>query len=136
MKVLVTGALGFIGSNLTERLIADGNEVSALDNLHTGSEENVEKIKDKVKIFNMGAGDIGKTGEKYDAIFHNGIYSSSPMYKKNPHLTAKALDDFIAVLEFGGALPWEPDSTKAVVACPDPHNVVVFELERLEEVTS
>lgn len=43
---------------------------------------------------------------------------------------------FIAVLEFGGALPWEPDSTKAVVACPDPHNVVVFELERLEETTN
>jgi uncharacterized repeat protein (TIGR04076 family) len=41
---------------------------------------------------------------------------------------------FIAVLEFGGALPWEPDPKKAVVACPDPHNVVVFELERLEEV--
>lgn len=45
-----------------------------------------------------------------------------------------SLFPFIAVLEFGGAFPWEPDPTKAIVACPDPHNVVVFELERLEEV--
>ena len=40
---------------------------------------------------------------------------------------------FIAVLENGGALPWESDSKKALVACPDPHNVVVFELERKGE---
>ncbi|MFW9803351.1 MAG: TIGR04076 family protein [Candidatus Thorarchaeota archaeon] len=41
---------------------------------------------------------------------------------------------FIAVLEFGGVLPWEPDPERAFVACPDPHNVVVFELIRKEEV--
>ncbi|MFW9967676.1 MAG: TIGR04076 family protein [Candidatus Thorarchaeota archaeon] len=41
---------------------------------------------------------------------------------------------FIAVLEFGGTLPWEPDSERAFVACPDPHNVVVFELIRKEEL--
>lgn len=40
---------------------------------------------------------------------------------------------FIAVLENGGALPWEPDPKKVLVACPDPHNVVVFELERKGE---
>jgi len=100
MKILVTGALGFIGSNLTERLLKEGHEVSALDNLHTGSEENVESIKDKIKIFKMNSGDIEKTGEKYDIIFHNGVYSSSPMYKKDPHLTAKALDEWISILEY------------------------------------
>jgi uncharacterized repeat protein (TIGR04076 family) len=45
-----------------------------------------------------------------------------------------AMFPFITALEFGGAFPWEPDSEKAIVACPDPHNVVVFELHRLEEV--
>ena len=93
MKILVTGALGFIGSNLTEKLLKEGHGVSALDNLHTGNEENISSIKDKIKIFQMNSGDIEKTGEKYDAIFHNGIYSSSPMYKKDPHLTTKALDE-------------------------------------------
>jgi uncharacterized repeat protein (TIGR04076 family) len=41
---------------------------------------------------------------------------------------------FLSVLEFGGSLPWEPDPKKAFVSCPDPHNVVVFELERMEEM--
>ncbi|MFX0107874.1 MAG: TIGR04076 family protein [Candidatus Hodarchaeota archaeon] len=41
---------------------------------------------------------------------------------------------FIAVLEFGGSLPWEPDPERAFVSCPDPHNVVVFELVRSEVV--
>lgn len=100
MKILVTGALGFIGSNLAERLVREGHEVSVIDNLHTGSRENIESIKDKVKIFEMNAGEIEKTGEKYDVIFHDGIYSSSPMYKDEPHLVAKAIDEFISVLEY------------------------------------
>jgi uncharacterized repeat protein (TIGR04076 family) len=41
---------------------------------------------------------------------------------------------FITVLEYGGTLPWEPDSDRAYVACPDPHNVVVFELRRAGEL--
>ncbi len=100
MKVLVTGALGFIGSNLAERLVKEGHEVSIIDNLHTGSMENIESIKDKVRIFEMNAGDIDKTGEKYEVVFHNGIYSSSPMYKDEPHLVAKAIDEFISVMEY------------------------------------
>ncbi len=103
MKVLVTGGLGFIGSNLAERLLNDGHEVSIIDNLHTGSLENIEAIKDKVKFFEMDSGDIEKTGEKYDVIFHQGIYSSSPMYKDNPHLVAKAQDEFISILEYARA---------------------------------
>ena len=100
MKILVTGALGFIGSNLAERLVKEGHEVSIIDNLHTGSAENIESIKDRVKLFEVNAGEIEKTGEKYEVIFHNGIYSSSPMYKDEPHLTAKALDEFISVMEY------------------------------------
>jgi uncharacterized repeat protein (TIGR04076 family) len=35
------------------------------------------------------------------------------------------------VLQYGGSLPWESDPDKAVVACPDPANPVVFELRRI-----
>ena len=35
------------------------------------------------------------------------------------------------VLQFGGSFPWEKDSDKARVACPDPDNPVVFELRRV-----
>ena len=41
MKVLVTGIAGFIGSHLAERLLAQGHEVVDIDNLSTGSAENV-----------------------------------------------------------------------------------------------
>jgi len=34
------------------------------------------------------------------------------------------------VLRFGGSFPWEQDRNKTTVACPDPGNLVVFELRR------
>jgi len=39
MHVLITGAAGFIGSTLTDRLLADGHSVTGVDNLSTGQEE-------------------------------------------------------------------------------------------------
>ena len=100
MKILVTGALGFIGSNLTEKLVIDGHEVVALDNHHTGNEANVAKIKDKIKLVKSNSGEISKLSEKFDVIFHQGVYSSSPMYKENPLLTAKVLEEMISILEY------------------------------------
>jgi len=41
MKCLVTGGAGFIGSNLVNRLIDDGYDVSIIDDLSTGKEENI-----------------------------------------------------------------------------------------------
>ena len=35
-----------------------------------------------------------------------------------------------AVLRFGGSFPWEKDKDKAIIACPDSGNPVVFELRR------
>ena len=45
MNVLITGGAGFIGSHLTELLLADGHEVWALDDLSTGSEQNVSHLR-------------------------------------------------------------------------------------------
>ena len=44
MRVVVTGGAGFLGSHLCERLLADGDEVLALDNFLTGTPENVEHL--------------------------------------------------------------------------------------------
>lgn len=46
MKYLVTGGAGFIGSHLSQRLLADGHEVIALDNLSTGNDQNVKGLLD------------------------------------------------------------------------------------------
>jgi UDP-glucose 4-epimerase len=45
MKVLITGGAGFIGSHLAEVLLARGDEVHLLDDLSTGSIENIVLIK-------------------------------------------------------------------------------------------
>jgi UDP-glucose 4-epimerase len=45
MKVLITGGAGFIGSHLAERLLSRGDEVQLLDDLSTGSIENIGLIK-------------------------------------------------------------------------------------------
>jgi UDP-glucose 4-epimerase len=47
VKALVTGGAGFIGSHLCDRLLADGCEVWALDDLSTGSLANVEHLRDR-----------------------------------------------------------------------------------------
>jgi len=45
MKALITGGAGFVGSHLAEALLARGDEVFVLDNLSTGSIENIEPLK-------------------------------------------------------------------------------------------
>lgn len=41
MRILITGGAGFIGSHLTDRLVADGHQITILDNLATGRRENL-----------------------------------------------------------------------------------------------
>ena len=45
MHALITGGAGFIGSHLADALLAEGHQVSILDNLSTGAMENVEHLK-------------------------------------------------------------------------------------------
>jgi nucleoside-diphosphate-sugar epimerase len=45
MKALITGGAGFIGSHLAERLLALGHSVSIIDDLSTGSIENIAGFK-------------------------------------------------------------------------------------------
>ena len=45
MRALITGGAGFVGSHLAERLLADGHDVLVLDNLSTGSIDNILHLK-------------------------------------------------------------------------------------------
>jgi len=50
MRVFITGGAGFIGSHLCDALISRGDEVSVLDNLSTGSQENISHLKGKFEV--------------------------------------------------------------------------------------
>jgi len=58
--VLVTGGCGFIGSHLTERLVADGAIVTVLDNLDGGCAENLDAVRDAVTLI------VGDTRDRDD----------------------------------------------------------------------
>ncbi len=45
MNILITGGAGFVGSHLADRLIADGNEITVIDDLSTGKYSNVEHLE-------------------------------------------------------------------------------------------
>lgn len=65
MRFLITGGAGFIGSHLTERLIRRGDSVSVLDNLSTGSLENIARLVDDGLVdFNFGSIQDRETVEK------------------------------------------------------------------------
>ncbi|MGM0904478.1 MAG: NAD-dependent epimerase/dehydratase family protein [Bacillota bacterium] len=61
MKVLVTGGLGFIGSHIVDRLIADGHEVVVVDNLVSGSRQNLHP---QAKFYQMDIRD-----QKIETVF-------------------------------------------------------------------
>ena len=75
MRALVTGGAGFIGSHLTERLLKDGYGVSVIDNLSTGSLENIEHFKEHSEL-EFVTGDIRDAGlmtslvKHADVIYH------------------------------------------------------------------
>ena len=92
--VLVTGGAGFIGSNLIDRLIADGMRVLALDNLQTGRLENLSHLE-KESRFDFLQHDVvaplpqwlrgGRS--KFSHIFHLACAASPPHYQADPEHT-------------------------------------------------
>lgn len=71
MRCLVTGAAGFIGSHLCERLIADGHYVYGIDNLVSGRLSNLDSLRTNYK-FHLEEADVNGLGgvEDVDWIFH------------------------------------------------------------------
>ena len=50
MRIFITGGAGFIGSHLVDSYLAEGHEVSILDNLSTGSMENIKHVQNQIEI--------------------------------------------------------------------------------------
>lgn len=89
MNILVTGGAGFIGSNLTDALLADGHNVTVLDNFSTGKRENLAHL-DGNTAFTLIEGDIrdretcAKAVEGKDIVYHEAALGSVPRSIKDP----------------------------------------------------
>jgi UDP-glucose 4-epimerase len=73
MKVFITGGAGFIGSHLCDALVAEGEEVTILDNLSTGSKKNIAHLEGKIKVFQGDIRDqklVESLVENCDLILH------------------------------------------------------------------
>lgn len=73
MRVLITGGAGFIGSHLCDAFVAEGKEVTILDNFSTGSEKNIARLKGKIKVRQGDIRDeelVGNLTKDADLVLH------------------------------------------------------------------
>ena len=68
-KILVTGGVGFIGTNLIKRLLSEGHEVISIDNYSTGNKEN-EQEGCTYHNLNINHKEIPEIADSFDVIFH------------------------------------------------------------------
>ncbi len=89
MKILVTGAAGFLGSHLAEKFLEEGNEVIGLDNYYTGSKRNIQTLR-KFDEFEIIRHDVTHPiFLEVDAIANLACPASPVHYQKHPTQTLK-----------------------------------------------
>jgi UDP-glucose 4-epimerase len=107
MRTLVTGGAGFIGSHLVDRLLADGHQVSVIDNLATGRRDNLacaqaagsERFRfDHVDVTDAAA--LGPLVEGVDWVFHlAGLADIVPSIERPLDYHRANVDGTVAVLD-------------------------------------
>jgi UDP-glucose 4-epimerase len=75
MRALITGGAGFLGSHLAERLLERGDEVHVIDDLSTGSIENIETLKERAGFHYtidtiMNEPVLAEMVDRVDVVFH------------------------------------------------------------------
>jgi nucleoside-diphosphate-sugar epimerase len=99
---LVTGGAGFIGSNIAEELLRQGERVRIIDNLATGKRANVEALAGPVEFMEADICDEGairRAVRGVEVVFHEAAIASVPRSVKDPLTTNRAsVDGTLAVL--------------------------------------
>ena len=89
-KALVTGGAGFLGSHMCKRLLDDGYEVTALDNLFTGTKENIYPLFENHR-FSFVLHDVTQPfWGQFDEIYNLACPASPIHYQHNPVETLKS----------------------------------------------
>jgi UDP-glucose 4-epimerase len=87
MKCLVTGGAGFIGSHIATALVERGDDVRVLDNLSTGSRQNIAHIASKVEFVEgdlLDPAKVDKAVAGVDVVFHQAAMASVPRSLEHP----------------------------------------------------
>ena len=84
MKVVVTGGAGFIGSHLSARLLEDGHNVLCVDNLLTGSEQNIESLRNNPRFTFLDQDVTQPFNFEAEAIYHLASPASPVGYMEHP----------------------------------------------------
>lgn len=84
MRIIVTGGAGFLGSHLCDKLIENGNQVICIDNLLTGSLDNIAHLKNSpdFEFVEADAIDSFPADLDFDALYH--LASPASPNKNNP----------------------------------------------------
>jgi UDP-N-acetylglucosamine/UDP-N-acetyl-alpha-D-glucosaminouronate 4-epimerase len=93
-RFLVTGGSGFIGSNIVEELLRRGEEVTVLDNLATGREENLAAVRDKITFHKLDIRDLDQIRPAFqgaDYVIHLAALPSVPRSVADP-ITSNAVN--------------------------------------------
>lgn len=105
MKVIVTGGAGFIGSHLVDRLLADGHDVTVLDNFSTGRLENLkhQENENRLRLIEIDIQNRGAIQEYFkgvDWVFHLAALADIvPSIEKPEEYFRSNVDGTLAVLE-------------------------------------
>ena len=87
MKFLVTGGAGFIGSNLADALVANGDRVRIIDNFSSGKRENIAHLENKIEVIDGDIRDywtVLQAVDGIDYILHQAALPSVPRSVNNP----------------------------------------------------
>jgi len=79
VRYIVTGGAGFIGSSIVKKLVARGDDVTVIDNLNTGKEENLKSVIDKITFLKdsiLNRELLEKQSQNIDGIFHQAALAS------------------------------------------------------------
>src|SRR3990172_13388700 len=90
MKVLVAGGAGFVGSHVCDALVWRGHDVVAVDDLSTGSEANVARLRDRPE-FRLVIADVAETPDlDVDLVLHLASPASPDDFAVRPLATLAA----------------------------------------------
>ena len=92
MNIVITGGSGFVGSYLCEKLINDGHKIIVIDNLLTGSTENINDLLDNesFSFIEQDVQDHIEIEDKVDYVLHFASAASPKAYTEHPVNTLKA----------------------------------------------